>query len=333
MMAVNRKQHFSFRRPSALGLLVILFSAGSAATAQAPNPTSAANPFFGSVTAQARSDETLKLSLDDAVARGLKNNLGLKEAESDELQVRGEKNEAIQMFLPTITLKGDTGIYQHNLAAQGFGPSVISKFAGLFPGGTMPKISLITKDDLTDGQVQFGEMLFSGPVIGAFKAASAAEKAAHFAKMTARGEVVQQVATAYLHAIAAQSEVDNAQALVSQAQVLFDHAHQSHVAGVAANIDELRAQRAVAGTAAGADLRTECADQRPDPAEARDRDRSRPEHCTDRCSTVQRSRRADAGRGARGGLQESAGLPEPAEPDRGLQGAAPDREDRNDCRA
>ena len=242
MMAVNRKQHFGFRRLNALVILVLLFSVGWAASAQAPNPTSAANPFFGSVTAQARSDETLKLSLDDAVARGLKNNLGLKEAESDELQVRGEKNEAIQMFLPTITLKGDTGIYQHNLAAQGFGPSVISKFAGLFPGGTMPKISLITKDDLTDGQVQFGEMLFSGPVIGAFKAASAAEKAAHFAKMTARGEVVQQVATAYLHAIAAQSEVDNAQALVSQAQVLFDHAHQSHLAGVAANIDELRAQ-------------------------------------------------------------------------------------------
>ena len=241
-MAVNRKQHFGFRRLNALVILVLLFSVGWAASAQAPNPTSAANPFFGSVTAQARSDETLKLSLDDAVARGLKNNLGLKEAESDELQVRGEKNEAIQMFLPTITLKGDTGIYQHNLAAQGFGPSVISKFAGLFPGGTMPKISLITKDDLTDGQVQFGEMLFSGPVIGAFKAASAAEKAAHFAKMTARGEVVQQVATAYLHAIAAQSEVDNAQALVSQAQVLFDHAHQSHLAGVAANIDELRAQ-------------------------------------------------------------------------------------------
>ena len=56
-------------------------------------------------------------------------------------------------------------------------------------------------------------MLFSGPVIAAWKAAGAAERAAHFAKMSARGEVVQQVATAYLHAIAAASEVDNAKAL------------------------------------------------------------------------------------------------------------------------
>jgi outer membrane protein TolC len=240
-MAVSEARHPAVRRLSAPVLLGILILVSGAAWTQAPNPSSANNPYFGSVTAQPRSEETLKLSLDDAVARGLTNNLGLKEAESDELEVRGEKNEAIQMFLPTVTLKGDTGIYQHDLAALGFGPDVISKFAGLFPNGT-PKIPLVTKDDLTAGQVQFSETLFSGPVIGAFKAASAAQKAAHFAKMTARGEVVQQVAMAYLHAIAAQSEVDNAQALVSQAQVLYDHAHQSHVAGVAANIDELRAQ-------------------------------------------------------------------------------------------
>ncbi len=241
-MAVSEAQHKVLRCVSAPAVFGVLILISGAAWSQAPNPSSAANPYFGSVTAQGRSDETLKLSLDDAVARGLRNNLGLKEAESDELEVRGEKNEAIQMFLPTITLKGDTGVYQHNLAALGFGPDVISKFSGLFPKGVTPKLSLITKDDLTEGQVHFSETLFSGPVIGAFKAASAAQKAAHFAKMTARGEVVQQVATAYLHAIAAQSEVDNAQALVSQAQVLFDHAHQSHVAGVAANIDELRAQ-------------------------------------------------------------------------------------------
>jgi outer membrane protein TolC len=241
-MAVSEARHKALRRLSAPSFLGILILAAGAAWSQASNPTSANNPFFGSVTVQPRSDETLKLSLEDAVARGLTTNLGLKEAESDELEVRGEKNEAIQMFLPTITLKGDTGIYQHDLAALGFGPGVISKFSGLFPAGVTPKLSLITKDDLTEGQVQFSETLFSGPVIGSFKAASAAQKAAHFAKMSARGEVVQQVATAYLHAIAAQSEVDNAQALVSQAQVLFDHAHQSHLAGVAANIDELRAE-------------------------------------------------------------------------------------------
>jgi outer membrane protein TolC len=60
--------------------------------------------------------------------------------------------------------------------------------------------------------------------------------------MSARGEVVQQVATAYLHAIAACSEVDNAKALEAAAQVLFSQARAAHESGVAANLDELRAR-------------------------------------------------------------------------------------------
>jgi outer membrane protein TolC len=209
---------------------------------QAGNPTSAANPFFGSVTAQPRTDETLKLSLDDAVSRGLKNNLGLKEAENDEHTVHADRNQALQQFLPTITLTADTGIYQHDLAAQGFGPGAFKKFSGVFPGGTPTGISLITKDDLTQGQLHYSQTLFSGPVIAGWRAAGSAERAAHFAKMTARGEVVQQVATAYLHAIAASSEVDNAKAQLAQDQLLLDHAHDAHVAGVVSNIDELRAR-------------------------------------------------------------------------------------------
>jgi outer membrane protein TolC len=103
-------------------------------------------------------------------------------------------------------------------------------------------LSLITRDDLTEGQLHFSETLFSGPVIAGWKAAGSAERAAHFAKMSARGEVVQQVATAYLHAIAASSEVDNAKALLAEDQVSLDHAHAAHQAGVAANLDELRAR-------------------------------------------------------------------------------------------
>jgi outer membrane protein TolC len=85
-------------------------------------------------------------------------------------------------------------------------------------------------------------MLFSGPVIAGWKAAGAAERAAHFARTSARGEVVQQVASAYLHAIAASSEVDNARALEAADQVLLDQAHAKHEAGTASNLDELRAR-------------------------------------------------------------------------------------------
>ena len=201
------------------------------------------NPFFGSVTAHPASDETLKLSLDEAVRRGLETNLGLKEAENGEKDIKGQKNEALQNFLPTITVTGANGFYQHNLAALGFGPDVIKMFAPLFPGGKIPAgLAYITKDDLTEGQIHYGQMLFSGPVIAGWKAAGAAERAAHFARMSARGEVVQQVATAYLHAIAAASEVDNAKALEATDELLRSQAHDAHEAGIASNLDELRAR-------------------------------------------------------------------------------------------
>ena len=243
-MAVNPRLHFDFGRIApALTLPLLLAIGAGTALARAQNPTSAANPFYGSVTAQPVTSEPLKLSLDDAIQRGLKNNLGLREAENGEKTLHGLRNEALQEFLPTIWLTGDTGYYMHNLAAQGFGPKTIGEFSSLFPGGKFPAgLSLITRDDLTQGQLHFSQILFSGPVIESWKVAGAAERSAYFNKMSARGEVVQQVAIAYLRAIADQSQVDNAKALVAQAQTLLDHAHAAHEAGTAANLEELRAR-------------------------------------------------------------------------------------------
>jgi outer membrane protein TolC len=149
----------------------------------------------------------------------------------------------LQEFLPTIVLEGDTGYYMHDLAALGFSPRVVGEFKSFFPGGEAPaNLSLIARDDLTEGQIRYSQILFSGPVIAAWKGAGAAERSAYYAKMSARGEVVQQVAEAYLRALADASEVDNAKALVTEAQVLEDHTQAEHEAGTAANLELLRAQ-------------------------------------------------------------------------------------------
>jgi len=211
--------------------------------AQAQNPTSATNPFLGSVTASPATQGVLRLTLDGAIGRGLENNLGLKEAEEDEKALKGERNVALQQFLPTLAIHGDTGVYQHNLIAFGFKPSLLNTFSALFPGGKPPaNFPFVTRDDLTQGQIQYSQTLFSGPVIAALKAAGSALSAADHQRIVARGTVVQQVAASYLRAIAASSQVDNARALVAQAQVLLDHARAAHEAGVAAHLEELRAQ-------------------------------------------------------------------------------------------
>ncbi len=245
MMPVNRAQHSVSRRAGIPIFLATLALAAAPAilSAQSANPSSASNPFYGSVTAHPVTDDVLKLSLDDAVRRGFENNLGLKEAEAGEKEYQGQKNQALQQFLPTITLTGDTGLYQHNLAALGFSPGIIGDFLAFFPGGVIPPgLSFITRDTLTEGQFHYSQTLFSGPVIAGWKAAGAAQRSAYFAKMSARGEVVQQVAMAYLHAIAAASEVDNAKSLEAEDQVSLNQAHAAHQAGTAANLDELRAR-------------------------------------------------------------------------------------------
>ena len=236
----------------ALGMILGLGGVAPAALAQsadlpsapAPNPSSLSNPYFGSVTAQPATDGILKLSLDDAVNRGLGTNLGLKENEASELKFKGEVTEAVQYFLPSITATGATGYDQFNLAAFGFTTGFLNKIAasGIFPPGAFNGISFLTKADVTTGQINYEQTLFSGTYIDGYKAVRAAEKSAYFSKMSARGEVVQQVATAYLAAIAAQSEVDNAKALMDADKVLWDQARDKHEAGTVAYLDELRAR-------------------------------------------------------------------------------------------
>ena len=154
-MGVNRERHFVARRAaSAVIVLALAGSVGLCVRAQAQNPTSAANPFWGSVTAQPVTGEVLKLSLVDAVNRGLKNNLGLKEAENQEKSLHGEKNEVLQEFLPTITLTGDTGYYTHDLVVFGFSSGFLQQIGSSLYGGKLPAgISNITRDYLTDGQI------------------------------------------------------------------------------------------------------------------------------------------------------------------------------------
>ncbi len=230
--------------PNPTQLVACLALAGAAllttpARAQV-NPSSAQNPYYGSVTVTPVTDEPLRLSLDDAIQMGLKNNLGLKEAENAERGIHAEQSQALQEFLPTISLVGDSGFYQHNLVALGFGPSVVGKFKAILPPGVT--IPLITHDTLTEGTLHYDQTLFSGPVIAGWKAAGAAVRAQHFATNTARGDVVQDVAGAYLHCLAAQSEVDNAHALEQADMVEWSHAHEQHLAGTMANLDELRAR-------------------------------------------------------------------------------------------
>jgi outer membrane protein TolC len=252
MMIVSLTAKSIFRRVCAPMLGVVLGLGSASATLQAqsaelpsnpsPNPSSLSNPYYGSITLHPATDGVIKLSLDDAVRRGFETNLGLKEAEQDEKTLRGQELAALQYFLPSVTVSGSHGYDQFNLAAFGFSPSLLGKAASDFPGVNISDISFITKANVTTGQINFDQTLFSGTYIDGYKAVRAGEKSAYFAKMSARGEVVQQVANAYLIVIADQSQVANDKSLLEADKVLLDQAVDKHQAGTVANLDELRAR-------------------------------------------------------------------------------------------
>jgi outer membrane protein TolC len=210
------------------------------ACGQQGNPSSATNPFWGSVTAKVAGDGPVRLTLDDAIRRGFENNLGLREAERGEVVLKGQELEALQQFLPTIAVSGGVSVHEYNLAALGFGPGFAKKISGVFPGG-FSGVSLITKSDVTQGQVSYNQTLFSGPVIGGYRAVRAAEDSARAQKNSARGQVVQQVATVYLAILADQAQVENAKAQLEADRILVEKAKAQHAAGTAGNLDELRA--------------------------------------------------------------------------------------------
>ena len=222
-------------------LLGAITAAG--APAQSNPQNSAANPYVGSVQAVAFTPEPKALSLDDAIRLGIENNLALTLAREQQKQADAEKLELVNVLLPDLKLHGETGVHQYNLEALGFHPSLLPLFLPLLPKGTsLSEFHLVTKVDTTIGQVNFSQALFNWAGYDVWRASQALQKAAYYNAQSSRGLVVLNVGNTYLQALAAKAQADYAQALEKTDETVFHQAHEEHLAGTAANLDELRAR-------------------------------------------------------------------------------------------
>src|SRR6185437_15101844 len=148
--------------------------------------------------------------------------------------------QLLNYLLPNISLHGEVGLHQYNLAAQGFRPALITQFG--IPPSEAGQLPLITKVNTRIGRIDFSQALFTWSGWDAWRAAKANEKAAYYDEQSSLGLVILNVGTEYLKVIAARSQVDYAQSLLDTDQTLLFQAHQKHAAGVVANLDELRAR-------------------------------------------------------------------------------------------
>ena len=214
----------------------------AAAQAQSNPGNSAANPYMGSVQAVAFSPEPKALSLDDAIKLGIQNNLALTLAREQQKNADATKLRLVTVLLPDIKLHGETGVHQYNLEALGFHPASLGDFAAHLPPGAGGSFPLVTKVDTTIGQVDFSQTLFNWAGYDVWRASQAFTKAAYYNAQSSRGLVVLNVGNTYLQALAARARRDYAQALLKTDETAFNQAHEEHLAGVVANLEELRAK-------------------------------------------------------------------------------------------
>ena len=155
------------------------------------------NPYLGGVPAGQLSGTPILLSLEDAVARGLKQNLGGYLATDSVTDARGQKWEALSELLPNVTTGTGFGVRQIDLKAQ-FGLNI--------PG--VPKV--IGPFGYFDSRAYLKQTVFDWESIQRERSSQAQLKSAENSYKNARELVVTVIVSNYLLVIADQSEVESA---------------------------------------------------------------------------------------------------------------------------
>jgi outer membrane protein TolC len=198
----------------------------SAATSQPTGPT--AQNFQGSITVGQATGQVLGLSLDDAIQRGLKNNLGIILSATQTATARGQRLSQLQSLLPSVDGSFKDTVSQVDLAAQGL------RFPG-FP-------TIIGPFGYQDLRATLNWTLVDVASLRTYLAARHNFNAAQLSADDASDMVVLTVGNAYLLVIADESQVSSVQAQVATAKVSLDQAVANHQAGTAPLLDELRSR-------------------------------------------------------------------------------------------
>ncbi|HEY1731889.1 MAG TPA: TolC family protein [Terriglobales bacterium] len=188
----------------------------------------AQDPFTGSLPQGKATNEVIDLTVQDALDRGLKYNLGLYFSERATEQTRAERLRALSNLMPVVNGSFTEEEQKINLKAFGF------NFPG-FPSSVGPF-------GLTEVQATGSWTPLNMHYISNLHAASQDVKATQFSYRDARDTVVLAVGANYLLTIANESRVTSAEAELKAAQALYQLAVDQEDAGIAPQIDTLRAR-------------------------------------------------------------------------------------------
>jgi outer membrane protein TolC len=222
------------QRLAAVMAVAICWAAPGAVAQQAlgliPPPSTGPNAqsFQGSVVSGVATGTVIDLSLDDAMQRGLKHNLGIILSGAETASARGARLTQLQSLLPEIDASGKETVTQVDLPAQGL------RFPG-FP-------TVIGPFGYTDVRASLSWSLIDVASLHSYLAARHNFTATQLSADDARDLVVLTVGNAYLLVIADETQVESVQAQVATAKISLDQAVANHQAGTAPLLDELRSR-------------------------------------------------------------------------------------------
>jgi outer membrane protein TolC len=187
--------------------------------------------FAGSVPAKLVPG-VLPLSLQDAIDRGLKQNLGLLLSSADVRSARGQRWQQLSALLPHVTAAPFVDESKLNVDEIGF--------AGLATRLQIP--SSVGPFSYFDARASVTQTLFDWKSINATRAAGQSLKSSEYTFKDARDLVVLAVGYTYLQAIADEARIETSEAQVKSAEAVYDQAADRVNAGASPDIDALRAK-------------------------------------------------------------------------------------------
>ena len=202
----------------------------SSTPGQAIPGTGGVSSFASSVPAKPVAG-VLPLSFQDAIDRGLKQNLGLLLSRAEVRSARGQRWEQLSVLLPHVAASPYIDDSKINLAELG-----LKSVGGLSIPPSVGPFSYF------DARAAVTQTLFDWKSINATRAASQSLKSADYTFKDARDLVVLAVGFTYLQAIADEARIETAEAQVRTAQALYDQAIDRINAGTSPDIDGLRSK-------------------------------------------------------------------------------------------
>ena len=187
------------------------------------------SPYLGGIPSGEPSSAPMALSLERAIALGLKNNLGGVLATDAVTGARGERWQALSELLPDVVTGTGFGVHQIKLRST--------------IGLSIPGVPLVVGPfGYFDSRAYLTQSVFDWESIERERSSAAQLKSADFSSQDARELIVLVIVSNYLLAISDQSEVESATSQRDTAKALFQQASDQKTAGVASAVDVLRSE-------------------------------------------------------------------------------------------